>query len=77
MFDKPWNLVAYGLSLLLLVLGIVLRTNVTVVLAVLLFVAWDGAYLRSQRSMVGRSVEVALQQTRNVREHISYFLAPA
>ena len=75
MFEKPWNLAAYGLSLILLVLGILLRTNLTVIVALLLFVVWDVAYLWSQSAMLGRTVEVALQQTQNIREHISYFLA--
>jgi hypothetical protein len=56
MFDKPWNIAAYGLSLLLLVLGPLLQTNVTAALAVVLFLAWDIAYLCSGTSMSGRTV---------------------
>jgi len=75
MFEKPWNIAAYGLTAALLVTGIVLRTNVTALIAVLVFLFWDIAYLSSKTSMRGRSIDAALQQTQNIREHISYFLA--
>ena len=75
MFEKPWNLAAYVLSFLLLVLGAILQTNLTAIAAVALFLAWDVSYLLSKASMQGRTIEGALQQTQNIREHISYFLA--
>jgi len=75
MFEQPWNLAAYGASLILLLLGPLLGTNVTVLLALALFLGWDVAYLRSTSSMRGRTTDLALQQTQNIREHISYFLA--
>lgn len=75
MFEKPWNIAAYGLTAALLVTGIIRGTNVTAFMAVLVFLLWDIGYLLSKRSMHGRSIESALQQTQNIREHISYFLA--
>lgn len=75
MFEKPYNLVVYALSLVLLVAGLLLETNVTAYIAVAIFLAWDIAYLKSKASMLGRTIDQALQQTQNIREHISYFLA--
>lgn len=75
MFERPWNLAAYGTSLLLLVVGTLAGTNWTVPVAIATFAAWDAAYLRSASSMQGRTIDVALQQTQNIREHLSYFLA--
>ena len=75
LFERPWNIAAYTLTLILLVLGPVLRTNLTALLAVLLFLGWDVAYTRSSTASRGRTIEGALQQTQNIREHISYFLA--
>lgn len=75
MFDRPWNIAAYVLSLILLILGSALQTNITALIAVSFFFVWDVAYLFSEASMRGRSIDAALQQTQNIREHISYFLA--
>jgi hypothetical protein len=75
MFEKPWNLAAYCLTLLLLILGAFLRTNITAIVAIMIFVGWDASYLLSKVSMRGRTIDMALQQTQNIREHISYFLA--
>lgn len=75
MFERPWNILAYLLSLALLILGAALRTNVTAYGAVGFFLVWDVAYLFSEASMRGRTIDAALQQTQNIREHISYFLA--
>lgn len=75
MYERPWNIAAYALSLGLLVLGPVLQTNVTAAAAVGLFAAWDLGYLLSHVALRGRTIEVALAQTQNIREHISYFLA--
>ncbi len=75
MYERPWNIAAYAASLGLLVLGPVLRTNITAAAAVGLFAAWDLGYLMSRVALRGRTIEVALQQTQNIREHISYFLA--
>ena len=75
MFEKPYNLALYGVSLVLLVLGIFLETNLTAIIAVAAFVTWDIGYLLSRVSMRGRTIDLALQQTQNIREHTSYFLA--
>jgi len=74
-FEKPWNLALYALSLALLALGPLLRTNWTAAAAVAAFLAWDAAYFRAGDSMHGRTVDLALQQAQNMREHLSYFLA--
>ena len=75
MFEKPYNLFLYLLILLLLYGGVLLETNFTVILAIMLFVAWDIGYFLSVSSIKGRTIELALQQIQNIREHISYFLA--
>lgn len=75
MFEKPYNLFLYLLILLLLCGGVWFETNLTVILAIMLFVAWDIGYFLSVSSIKGRTVELALQQIQNIREHISYFLA--
>ena len=74
MFEKPYNLLLYLVILLLLCGGVWLETNITVIFAVLLFVAWDVGYFLSTTSIKGRTIELALQQIQNIREHISYFL---
>lgn len=75
MFYKPYNIFAYVISFILLSVGILFDTNFTVIVAVVMFFLWDFIYLKSSESMWGRSIDQALQQTQNIREHISYFLA--
>lgn len=75
MFQSAWNLAIYGAAGLLLAAGVLLETNVTAVLALGVFVAWDVAYVISGTSFRGRTIEDAQQQVQNVREHMSYFLA--
>ena len=75
MFEKPYNLGLYLLVLLLLWAGVWFQTNFTVVAALALFIAWDVGYFLIVTSNKGRTIELALQQIQNIREHISYFLA--
>ena len=75
MFEKPYNLLLYLLILLLLCGGVWFQTNITVILAIVLFIAWDVGYFLIVTSLKGRTIELALQQIQNIREHISYFLA--
>ena len=75
MFEKPYNLLLYLFILLLLCGGVWFETNLTVVIAIVLFIIWDGGYFLMVTSLKGRTIELALQQIQNIREHISYFLA--
>ena len=75
MFEKPYNLLLYLVILLLLCGGVWFETNLTVILAIVLFIAWDFGYFLTVTSIKGRTIELALQQIQNIREHISYFLA--
>ena len=75
MFEKPYNLLLYLLILLLLCGGVWFETNLTVILAITLFIVWDIGYFLTVTSIHGRTIESALQQIQNIREHISYFLA--
>jgi hypothetical protein len=75
MFEKPYNLLLYLFILLLLCGGVWFETNLTVVIAIVLFIIWDGGYFLKVTSLKGRTIELALQQIQNIREHISYFLA--
>lgn len=75
MFEKSYNLLVYLLVLLLLCGGVWFETNLTVIVAIVLFIAWDIGYYLIVTSIRGRTIELALQQIQNIREHISYFLA--
>ena len=75
MFVKPYNLLLYLIILILLFCGVWFETNITAVLAVILFIAWDAGYYFTVPSIKGRTIELSLQQVQNIREHISYFLA--
>jgi hypothetical protein len=75
MFHSAWNLAIYVSAAALLALGTVLGTNITAFVAVAIFLLWDVTYALSSSSFSGRSVDAALQQVQNAREHISYFLA--
>jgi hypothetical protein len=75
MFYSGWNLAIYFSAATLLVLGVVLQTNVTAIVAIVLFLVWDVAFVVSPSSFYGRSIEDAQQQIQNTREHISYLLA--
>jgi len=75
LFEKPYNLLLYLVILLLLCGGVWFETNLTVILAIVLFIAWDFGYFLTVTSIKGRTIELALQQIQNIREHISYFLA--
>lgn len=75
MFQSAWNLAIYAAAGLLLAAGVLLETNITALLALGIFIAWDVAYMLSATSFRGRTIEDAQQQVQNVREHMSYFLA--
>ena len=75
MFQTAWNLAIYAAAGILLVASVLLKTNLTAVLALGIFIAWDVAYVFSATSFRGRTIDDAQQQVQNVREHMSYFLA--
>ena len=75
MFHGAWNLGVYVSAAVLLVLGALLGTNLTALVAIAIFLAWDVAFALSPSSFTGRSIDAAQQQVQNAREHISYFLA--
>ena len=75
MYEKPYNLLLYLLIFLLLLGGVYFETNITLIPAFLLFIVWDTGYFFIAEAIKGRTVELALQQIHNIREHISYFLA--
>ncbi len=70
-----YNLSIYLIVLLLLALGVFLKTNMTIFLAVFIFIVWDIGYFISTSNQHARTVELSLQGTQYIREHLSYYLA--
>jgi hypothetical protein len=75
MFHRAWNLSLYFGAALLLAAGALLETNLTALVALLAFLAWDVGFACSAAAFAGRSVEDVQLQVQNAREHLSYFLA--
>ena len=75
MYEGVWNIGLYLLATALLAVGVFLETNITAILGVVLFAAWDIGYFRTPGAFAGRTFDSALQQIQNIREHISYLMA--
>jgi len=73
-FEKPWNLVVYGASAVLLAAGVYYGTNLTLVAMAAMFFVWDLTFAISQRAYTGRSPAGVLDVVTVGREYLSWYM---
>lgn len=65
----------YFSVMLLLCIGVVLRTNLTFFVVAIIFLLWDIAFLKSPNALAGRNQENILSEIRAMDTYMSYFIA--
>ena len=74
MFEGRQNMVLYVVATVLLYIGVWQQTNLTLWVALTLFLAWDVLYSFDEDAFAGRDVTNLLSQVNTARLHMSYFL---
>ena len=69
------NIGVYIATVILLMIGAIFETNVTLLIGIFIFIVWDIKFFSQKDTFAGRTIEIALQQIHYIREHISYLIA--
>jgi hypothetical protein len=73
-YSVPFNLAIYLASFGLLLAGMHWHTNLTIWVALALYLIWDIGFVLSRRAFTGRNIENILSQATLARTLVSYFL---
>ncbi|MCP4549989.1 MAG: hypothetical protein GY835_26320 [bacterium] len=75
LFDGAWNLILFAVVALLWFCGVKYETDITALIAVAIFLAWDLSYfIWSMKTSTTRHFDNLTDQTTSAKSHISYFL---
>lgn len=72
--ESYWYPICFFISGLLLLSGALFQTELTLYVALLLFLAWDIRFASDPENFQGRSAEYTIQQVVQARSYISYFI---